>query len=399
MYGNWVRITDQQSNRLQILRAIRRAEPVARTELASLTGMTTQTVSDIVSDLAGRNLLLETKAPAVGRGRPRTMLHLNPDAARAVGAFLLPDHRLGVEIADLRGDTLVSATHQLPIVDSAEALAPRIAAAIDETLTEGPISRAMIHSVGLGVPGVVDSLRGVLHWTPRYQAGPVPLAALVSDRLGLPVYLNSAADVLTRAEHWHGPDRQVDDFVLIFAGFGLGLGQYIDGMLRTGDHGLSPAFAHVKVTVGEGPVCICGACGCLTSYASISGVVSRIAVGRGNMPPRLGEMTESLHAFAAEARAGAADAQDAFNFAGLALGLAAANYINLWDPARMVVLVQDTVLMDMVTEPFRAALDASTVPALRERTPVDIRASEEIAFAKGTAALVLEHLYRGGGSS
>ena len=394
-----MRLTDQQANRLRVLKSIRRGEPISRTEVAARTGLTNQAISDIVADLIDRSLLLEDKAPAQGRGRPRTLLRINPDAARVIGAFLFPDHALGVEVADLRGDTLFATRHQLPITQTADELASPIAAAMGRTLVDAAIPKTMIHSVGLGVPGLVDSLAGVLHWTPRYPWGPVPLAQLISDQLDLPVFLDSAADVVTRAEHWHGAERQVDDFALIFLGFGLGLGRYVDGVLRTGDHGMSPALAHLKVTPGQGPACICGAQGCLTTYASVSGIVAQIAAVRGQAWPPLERMREALHVYAAEARAGAVDARRVFDFAALALGVTAANYINVNDPARLLLLVQDSVFMAIIAEPFRAALEANTHPALRGRTPVDIRASEEVAFAKGTAALVLEQLYRGGSAS
>lgn len=390
-----MRISDQEASRLRVLRAIRRAEPASRTELAALTGLPSQAISDVVADLLRRNLLHEEKAAALGRGRPRIRLRINGDAARVIGAFLFPNRRLGVDIANLRGERLFARSFELPASGSVSALAALIAERVDSTVAESPFPRGTIDSLGLGVPAVVDSPGGVLHWMPGYPPGPAPLAAMLSDRLQLPVFLDSAADVLTRAEHWYGEDRQVDDFALIFVGLGIGLGQYVDGCLRTGDHGTSPAFAHLKMTAGSGPACLCGARGCLTTYASVSGVVGRICERRGRAAPALEQLEATLHAFAREARAGEADAGEAFEFAGTALGVAAANYINLWDPARLVVLVQDHTFAEMISAPFRAALGANTLPALRGRAPVQFRASEEVAFSKGAAAVVLERLYRG----
>jgi predicted NBD/HSP70 family sugar kinase len=360
--------------------------------------MASQAISDVVGDLLRRGLLVEEKAPAAGRGRPRTLLRIDPDAHRVVGAFLFPDHRLGVDIANLRGDRLFSRTFTLEGGAGLQPLAHQIGTRIGEVLAESSYTQPSIYSVGLGVPGAVDSQRGVLHWLPGYPASPSPFADWVAERAGLPVLLDSAADVLTRAEHWFGEDRQVDDFALIFVGFGIGLGRYVDGLLRTGDLGISPEIGHVKVTVGAGPLCHCGARGCLATYASVSGVLGRITEHRGEARLELAQMRQALETFAAEARAGDPIASDAFAFAGTALGVTVANYVNLWDPAHLLVLIQDHVFAELMTKPFQAALVANTLPVLRGRAQVQVRSSVEVNFAKGASALVLEQLYRGSAS-
>ena len=63
-----MRINDQESNRLEVLKAIRRAEPVSRTELVKLTGLSSATISDITDELLQRGLLLEARAQIAGPG-------------------------------------------------------------------------------------------------------------------------------------------------------------------------------------------------------------------------------------------------------------------------------------------------------------------------------------------
>jgi predicted NBD/HSP70 family sugar kinase len=394
-----MRINDQEANRLRVLKAIRRAEPVARTELAELTGLPIQTLSDVVADLLGRDLLVEDKAPVNGRGRPRVLIRLNAGAARVAGACLFPDGTFEVEIADLRGSRLFGRSFKLHYTGPVDGLTARIAAHVEETMAASPFAMTEIHSLGLAVPAIVDSVSGVLHWLPGYPPEPSPLAERLGEQLGLPVFIDSVADVLTRAEHWFGEDRQVDDFSLIFVGLGIGLGQYQDGTLRTGSHGICPAFAHVKVAPGQGPACMCGAQGCLVTFASMSGVIGRISERRGVSPPRLEQMQEVFDAFARDAQAGDAEARDVFEFAGIALGTATANYINLMDPARLIVVLLDATFSALIAQPFEAALGANTLSVLRGRVPIEFRASDVVAFSKGTAALVLEKLYRNGGVS
>jgi predicted NBD/HSP70 family sugar kinase len=390
-----MRLSDQESNRLRVLKAIRRAEPVARTELVELTRLPRQVVSELVGQLAQRNLLLEERAPPSGRGRPRLKLRLNGRAATVVGAFLFPDFRLAVEIADLCGEGLWRTTCQLKREETLEALAKEIAAAVRRAVAAVALDRTTIHSIGLGLPAAVDGLRGVLHWLPGYAPDPVPFAAWVSGEVQAPVFLDSGANVLTRAEHWFGEDRQVDDFSLVALGLGIGLGQYSEGLLRTGDHGMSSQFAHVKVTPSDGPACVCGDHGCLMTYASMSGIVGRISEHRGLATPPGQGLTDAFKGFVGEAQAGDPGALAVFEFAGTALGQAIANYINVWDPTRIIVTCDSDALPSLIEASFRTSLNNHTVKVLRGRVPVRFRSTNPLAFAKGAAARVLEQLYRG----
>jgi hypothetical protein len=54
-----MRLNDQEANQLRVLKAIRRAEPVARTELVQLTGVAGWAISEVVADLINRNMLVE----------------------------------------------------------------------------------------------------------------------------------------------------------------------------------------------------------------------------------------------------------------------------------------------------------------------------------------------------
>lgn len=388
------RITDQEANRLRVLKAIRRAEPVARTELVRLTGLATSSIADIVGDLVGRKVLLETKSPAVGRGRPRLQLYLNPEAGLVVGAFLLSSRELRVEVSNARGDRLYARTTAMTRAPTIEGWAEQIGAAIDAAIESSPCPRDRIQRVGVALPAIVDSIGGVVHGLQTYPLGTVAIGAIIEQRVGLPVSVDHSVSVMARAEHWFGEDRRVDDFIMVAVGQGLGLAEYVDGALKTGAHGINSEFAHAKVARDDQVVCECGGRGCLTSYASAYGVVLRTAAARGLTRPRLRDAFSLLHRFTADARAGEASATAAFALAGEMLGVGVANLINTSDPARVLVLVQDPSLAELIQTSFQASVHENTLPALRGRAPVEFRIAEDARYSHGAAALVLEDLYR-----
>ena len=92
-------------NRAVVLDAIRRRSPVSRVELAEGTGLTNQTVSNVVRRLLDEGLVQEIgQAPSQG-GKRRTLLSLRADAAYAVGIHLDPDSTVAV-LLDLAGRVL-----------------------------------------------------------------------------------------------------------------------------------------------------------------------------------------------------------------------------------------------------------------------------------------------------
>jgi predicted NBD/HSP70 family sugar kinase len=389
-----MRIGDQETNRLQVLKALRRAEPVSRSELAKLTRLSGATITEIVADLLSRDLLLEEKAPPGGMGRRRVQLWLNPGAAYVVGAYLGTEGGLNVEINNLRGEKLFVRSTPISLTADVEAFVEQIADIVHETIAASPFERAAIHSIGLALPALVDSDSGVLHWLQPYAPQSVSIASIIERRVDLPVIIDNSANVVARAEHWFGDDRQVDDFSMFMLGLGMGFGRYVDGALWRGAHGVNPEMSHVKMGLEGGLQCKCGARGCLTTYCTISGIVQRVCEGRGRATPPFEEMTALFHDFVAQARAGDRLVWDAFNLAGRALGTAVANYLNTWDPARVLILVTDGALAEVITPAFYAALQENTLPALRGRAPVQLKVTEEARYSQGAAALVLERLYR-----
>jgi predicted NBD/HSP70 family sugar kinase len=303
---------------------------------------------------------------------------------------------LSVEISNLRGDRLYGRALMLRRAPSIEALAADVAEVLEETIRASPLEKSGIHSIGMALAAVVDSDRGVVHMLQAYSAEPAPFAEIIARRLGVPVTIDNTVNVMARAEHWFGDDRQVDDFSLFVVGLGLGAAQYAGGMLQTGANGMSTEFQHVKLAIDEGPVCFCGARGCLAVLASGRGVVQRISERRG-CSARLGEASDLLPRFAREAQAGDAVAGEAFAYAGRLLGIAVANHINAVLPRRVVVLVLVPEMADLIVAPFYASVQENTIPVFRGRTGIRFKVAPEVRYSHGAAAIVLERLYRGDG--
>ena len=392
-----MRISDYEFNRMRLLKAIRRAEPVARTDLVRITGLAAGTITQLTADLVRRKILIEGKPAQKSFGRPRVELQINAKAAHVVSVFAAARNLFMIEIVDLRGDVVFSRKVQIPHFRLLASWARRLAQAIDATLRAGSVARADVARIGILIHGVVDNLKGVVHWLVSYPDREVPVAALIEERLEIPVVIDNSNNLIARAEHWFGDETgQLDDFSVIVIDRGLGSAHYVDGMLRSGAQGINPELGHVKImSADEGRPCYCGARGCLAAHCSMFGIVSQICELRGKTVP-LETLVECFKDFAAQARRGDRLARKVFHQAGALLGTAAANMLHERNPRRLIVMAFDANFVPLISDAFFAALKSQILPAFAAKTEVQFKLIDDAAYyRKGCAVLALEQIYLG----
>jgi predicted NBD/HSP70 family sugar kinase len=382
-------------NRLNILDAVRRQEPVSRREVVRTTGLASTTVADIANELIDLGLVTEHSLHLRGKGRPSTGLRLNKRAALVAACTLHPPAWIELKIADLSGALLFTGSAKFSAGPMDASFAHAIADAIASILAASPYSKGAIHSVGLALAGVVDSQAGVLHWAPPNPPAPFPLAQLVGTRLNLPVVIDTIPNAMARAERWFGDGRDCDDFSLITMDFGIGLSCYVDGKLWHGTGGVSPEIAHVKVPVREPASCICGARGCLVTEAGIVGMVRKIDALRAQPSTPFDKVIENFHLYAQEARAGNELCREVFRAGGEALGVALANHINLWSPRRIILLSLTPVVAELLRDPMLKSMQANLLPFHHGRTEILFKNYDEALMAQCAAAVALERLTAG----
>lgn len=193
---------------------------------------------------------------------------------RLVGIDLGGTKVFGALVEDDGGTPTVVAEHKQPTPsDSIEGVIDAIAEVV---LTLDPAPRA----VGIGTPGAVAPDSGVVLVAPNLPGfdRPVPLAELVSGRLGVPVAVANDVNMSALGEVRAGAAVGHDDVLAVWLGTGLGAGLVLDGRLRVGPHGLAGELGHA-VVVPDGRRCACGGRGHVEAY-----------IGRRSMEERAREL-------------------------------------------------------------------------------------------------------------
>jgi predicted NBD/HSP70 family sugar kinase len=125
---------------------------------------------------------------------------------------------------------------------------------------------ARIRCVGaaVAIPGLVDPEAGEILVAPNLGWRDVTLPARIADT-GLPFGVDNEANLAAQGELRYGSARDLQSFVFVSGGIGVGGAVVVDGELVRGAHGTAGELGHVMVDP-RGPVCACGARGCLEVY-------------------------------------------------------------------------------------------------------------------------------------
>ncbi len=128
--------------------------------------------------------------------------------------------------------------------------------------------------IGIGAPNG-NAKTGHIEFAPNLTwKGIVPICEIFEEVFSTRTILINDANAAAVGERMFGNAKDLDHFVSITLGTGLGSGVIIDGHLVEGEHGFAGEYGHIRVFPGaEGRSCGCGRFGCLETYASSTGVV------------------------------------------------------------------------------------------------------------------------------
>lgn len=155
---------------------------------------------------------------------------------------------------------------------SVEETAEKLTALAVETVQKCGVSMEEVAAVGIGSPGIIDSVKGVVvSWT-NYRWENVPLGELVERQLNKPVFLTNDANAAALGEYEYGAGKNFSSAVMITIGTGIGSGIVFDGKIFEGNQSAGGELGHEVIQFG-GEKCSCGRKGCFERYASASALI------------------------------------------------------------------------------------------------------------------------------
>jgi len=126
-----------------------------------------------------------------------------------------------------------------------------------------------VAAVGIGIPALIDTERGIAVMSTHLPLAGVPFRDLLAERIGLPVFVDNDANAAMLAEWRFGAARGFGDAALLTIGTGIGGGLVVGGALQRGSQGAGAELGHMVVQA-DGPPCHgnCPNHGCLEALCS-----------------------------------------------------------------------------------------------------------------------------------
>jgi predicted NBD/HSP70 family sugar kinase len=218
--------------------------PLSRAQLVTATGLSKQTVAELIDRLIAAGLVEEAGAGGHGTRGP---------SARVYGVVASRAYVLGAEItgtvvnasvADITGRVVGKASTEAGAGgNSVELVRTTLVGAVADSGVEPERLRAAV----VGTPGTVDPQTGDigLAWDlPGWYGG---LREGLASDLGCPVTLENEVNLSAVAEHRVGAATDRENFALLALGCGVGMAVVLGGQVHRGDAGAAGEIGYLAL--------------------------------------------------------------------------------------------------------------------------------------------------------
>lgn len=332
------------SAEVEVMRALRRQGRISRTEISSITGWSKAKASQEIRSLVNKGYLVEVGEGASKGGRKPRLLRIN-DQLGYIAGIDIGATSLDIALADVTGLILQQCSEPTDVKLSPETVLGRCSELLLSLLQNHKATPDQILGIGVGVPGPVDFARGVLVAPPLM---PEWENFLIRDFLKKTfpssfVVVDNDVNIMALGEQRAGEGTNVDHFIFVKIGTGIGAGIISNGKLHRGSDGSAGDIGHICVDK-NGPLCSCGNKGCLEAMTAGPSITSRAMEAiRNGSSPTLRQIAESRGATIrpedvnAACREGDQAALDIIRDSGQMIGDVLASLVNFFNPSHIFI--------------------------------------------------------------
>lgn len=318
-------------------------------ELVGATGLSAATISNIVKELSGAGVVNTSATSRSGRRAVEVTLARRQGL---VAGLHVSKRHMRVALSDV--DRTVVAENHLPLASDhrSDREMDRAALLIGDMLDALDASLSDVLVLGMALPHPVNPLTGIIS-TPGLMRGwdGIAIADSMSERVQLPVFVDTEANLGGLAELRSGAARGITSGVYIRVGFSIGGSLLLNGSPYQGGSGRAGEVGHVMIDP-QGPLCACGNRGCLEVFAG-----GRALLELFREDPGIHRMRDILM----RAEAGDSVARRAIADAGRHIGAAAATVSTLFDPELIVIGGELAEAGELLLAPLRHELERATI--------------------------------------
>ena len=384
----------------EVLRALRMRGRISRTEVANITGWSKAKTSQEIRSLVDKGYLVDVGEGASQGGRKPRLLRLNNVLGYMVGIDIGATS-LDLALADVDGRILQRRYEPTDVRLRPEVVLGRCGELIGEMLESQGSHPGQILGIGIGVPGPVDFARGMLVAPPLMPDWQNFAIRDFFKELFPSVYVvvDNDVNIMALGEQRAGDGANVDHFIFVKIGTGIGAGIVSNGKIHRGSDGCAGDIGHICVDK-DGPICRCGNTGCLEAMAAGPAIVEKaIQASQNGSSPLLSQMREAnggvLRSEDVNAACREADqaALEIIRASGQMVGDVLATLVNFFNPSHIFIGGGIANFGNHLLVAIRQAVLKRSLPLATTRLSINFSRAGADAGIIGAVALASEYLF------
>ena len=236
-----------------VLQSIISNGPVSRASLSKQTGLSKQTISEVVRKLESKKWVKISGQTKGNVGGTAITYELN-SLSSGVVSIDLGGTKLRVAVVNLLGETIcerIELTNKKGGMDVVE----QIVELTKSVINKSKVKKSLIRFGSIGVPGVPDYYTGSIKKCPNIKfLDKINFKKLIEDKLKIKLFIDNDVNLAALGEHlylWKNTNELVcDNLVFIAIGTGIGSGIIINGNLVRGYNGAAGELGYLPIGPG-----------------------------------------------------------------------------------------------------------------------------------------------------
>lgn len=232
------RVCDQsyikQFNIQSVMATLKQHQPISRTDIARLTGMSPTSITRIVTALLNKELIYETSGEQrSGRGRKATNLRVNEDGLYSIGVYL-ERSMIRLCVMNFEGETLYRCETLVDGECTPEKMAQESRALYDR-MPDGIVgAREKIVAVGVCLSGTVNLCKGIASHSFQMDWRNIELGRIFSEAFGMTACIENDVKACLIGEKVRMGIEDGVDTAYLMVGRGIGLAATSGGVMVRG---------------------------------------------------------------------------------------------------------------------------------------------------------------------
>lgn len=279
--------------------------------------------------------------------------------------------KISTALSDLEGKIINQTTIPTDAHEGEVPVLNRIINSIEKVVNDSAVSYEDIKGIGIGSPGPLDAKQGIIITTPNLPFKNFNLVKPISEKFGVPVFLDNDANVAAIGEFMFGAGKGAENIVFFTVSTGVGGGAILNGKVYRGHTSNALEIGHMTVAP-HGPRCNCGNVGCVEATSSGTAIAKRAHEALSTKVEtslRKYENVTSYEVFV-EAAAGDPVAKDIIDDAINYLGIAVANAVSIFDPEYVIIGGGVSKAGDVVFDTVRKVVNKRCFKSMAESVKI-----------------------------